>query len=67
MMQFLQDVDGNNSSMRLAMIAVVLVVLAGWAYVTIITKTIPDLPAGVLGLVVAVVGGKVWQKYPEGK
>ena len=67
MTQFFQDSDGNYSSMRLAMLVTVFVIMGGWLYVVITTKSMPDIPMGVVGMASLAILGKGWQNHVEAK
>ena len=67
MIKFLQDDAGNSSSIRLAMLVTIAFVMVGWLFVALTTRTVPDIPSGLLGVIGTVIAGKVWQKYPEAK
>jgi len=55
---FLHDGEGNSSSSRLLMVVGVVAILAVWAVVSIQTKTIQEVPWGIVGVVVTLVTGK---------
>jgi hypothetical protein len=61
----LEDNAGGLSSIRLLMIAWALAVMVTWCVVAISTKTIPDIPTGVLTFTGMIVGGKVAQRFGE--
>ena len=63
----ISDDGGNPSSMRIAMLAVVLIVVSTWAYVSISTGHLQGIPDGARWLVGIVVGGKWAQRFTEGK
>lgn len=62
---FLNDTDGGQSSMRLAMMLVVIVVLSGWLYVVIKTGTFVDFPSGTVWILGLSLTGKLVQKGVE--
>jgi hypothetical protein len=61
----LSDAAGNLSSMRVAMLLGVGVVLGAWAAVSIQTRTLQPLPDSVVGLLGLLVAGKFGQKFIE--
>ena len=67
MMKFLQDDSGNNSSMRLAMFLLVVCVMTGWLYATVVNRAVQDIPAGLASILIAAFAAKVWQKGTETK
>lgn len=64
---FLEEAPGQRSSYRLIMIVFFVTVCAGWLYVAVATKTVPEIPYGLAGLGAAVLVGKNWQKKNEEK
>jgi len=63
----LSDAGGNPSSIRLAMLAGVVVVLAAWATVSLQTHTLQPIPESVVTLVTILTGAKLGQKFIEPK
>lgn len=63
----LSDAAGNPSSLRLAMLAGVVVVLAAWAAVSLQTHTLQPIPDSVVALVTMLTGAKLGQKLIEPK
>jgi len=61
----LEDNAGGFSSIRLLMLVWATVLITTWVVVAIYTRTIPDIPPGVLAFTGMVVGGKVVQRYGE--
>ena len=61
----LSDAAGNPSSMRVAMLLGVGVVLAAWACVSIQTRALQPLPDSVVTLLGILTGGKLAQKCLE--
>ena len=49
-MKFLQDGSGNNSSTRLIAAIWFMGVFAAWGGLVIYTRSLPEIPASVLGL-----------------
>lgn len=56
---FLQDGSGDKSSTRLLMVVAVLGILFVWGYTSIKSGAPQSLPMEIVGLVVAVITGKV--------
>lgn len=63
--KFLQDNDGNSSSMRLGTMLWLIGVLVAWIFVAIATKTLPEIPMSVAGIIGMILTGKVAQKGIE--
>lgn len=61
----LQDDDGNTSSMRLAFLITVVTTLITWTAISYATKSMPEIPASMLGLIGMLLAGKVTQKHIE--
>jgi hypothetical protein len=61
----LEDNAGGLSSMRAAMLAWLAALGATWVFVAIATRSLPDIPAGVLTFTGMLVGGKVVQRFGE--
>ena len=61
----LQDNGGGISSQRVLLLVWCAVLIVVWCVVAIKTKTIPDIPAGVLTLSGIIIGGKVLQRFGE--
>lgn len=64
-MKFLQDDNGNNSSLRLAMAAWLFLVLFIWAGISIYKGAMQDIPASVGTMIGLLLSAKVAQKYVE--
>lgn len=65
MSDFLKDHNGNNSSMRLFVGIWLIGVLGAWMFIVVVTRTLPDLPTSIAGIVVAAFGAKIGQKMVE--
>lgn len=63
----LSSKSDTSSSTRVAMLAIILVVLFQLAYVTVYTKAVAELPIEQVYLVASVLGLKGWQKLTENK
>ncbi len=53
--------------MRILTFFVVGDIMTVWTVCCISAKTTQDIPAGVVGIFIAMVGGKVWQSFSEVK
>ncbi len=62
---FLNDTDGGQSSMRLVMVLVVLVIMTGWMIVVIRSGEFVAFPSTTVWLLFVCFGGKVAQKAIE--
>lgn len=62
---FLQDNEGNSSSMRLANLLWLVGVLVAWLYVAFVTKTLPEIPQTVAAIIGLCLTAKVVQKHVE--
>ena len=58
---FLQDGNGNRSSMRVTFALATAFILAVWGIVSVRTNTMAPMPMEILGIIVALVTGKVTQ------
>ena len=65
--RLLSDDGGNLSSMRAVMLAAFLVVLCGWAIVSVQSHALQPLPDSIVTLLSIVLGGKFAQKFIEPK
>lgn len=65
MSEFFKDKSGRLSSMRLAFIAVVAIVLVVWVVAFFTGMTIPDIPAGVYAVLGLLSAAKMGQSYAE--
>jgi Na+/H+ antiporter NhaB len=63
--ELLSDNSGGLSTIRILSIGWVLLVAIVWAVVALKTRTMPDIPGGVLALSGVIVGGKVVQRFGE--
>lgn len=61
----LSDSGGNASSMRVAMLLAIAVVLAAWVTVSVKTGVLVPLPDSVVTLLAILTGGKLAQKFVE--
>lgn len=61
----LEDNAGGLSSIRVLMLCWTVAVMATWITVALSTKTMPDIPSGVLTFTGMIVGGKVAQRFGE--
>lgn len=61
----IEDNTGGASSMRVLMLGAFLAVGAVWCFVAVSTKSIPDLPPGVVTVLGAVVAAKTAQRFGE--
>lgn len=59
------DTGGTRSSARFLNLVTVLSVLSVWAFVSIYTVAMADIPMGVVGFVSVVVVGKTVQSFAE--
>jgi hypothetical protein len=72
---YLQDDNGNNSSIRLVLVIAVVSVLGVWGIASMVSimhnsgskVILPDIPVSVTTLVSVLAGGKVAQKFGEKK
>lgn len=64
---FMQDGNGNRSSMRLLAVGGTAFILAVWGVVSVRSGALAPMPLEVAGIVAALVGGKVTQGWIEGK
>ena len=62
---FLKESNGDESSMRLLVAFVVVVVISTWAYVSITTKALAPLQWEQVGAVLGALIAKAWQKGKE--
>ena len=65
LIDFFQDNDGNNSSMRLFVFMVVAVILFNWTWINIKTGTLTPLSLGEWGTIVGSLIAKYLQKGKE--
>jgi len=63
----LSDAGGNPSSMRLAMLLGLVIVLAAWLIVSVQARALQPLPDSIVTLLSVLVGGKFAQKFIEPK
>lgn len=61
----LSDNSGGVSFIRVASAVWLFGLVVTWLIVAITTKTIPDIPGGVLALTGTLIGGKVVQRFGE--
>jgi hypothetical protein len=66
-MNLLNDKDGKQSSMRLAMLAWAGAVLVAWLWTSYTQNQLVDIPQSVLTIVGVFVSGKVVQRFGENK
>ena len=66
-MKYLQDDHGNSSTMRAVWVMGVLIILGTWAFICISTGTLQHFTTGDAVFFGMLIGGKVAQKYVEGK
>jgi hypothetical protein len=65
-LEFFQETkDGALSSMRLVMLYCVPVIVSVWATISILNRKVEDIPWGVVVVLGALLGSKVWQAYTE--
>ena len=57
--------EGTVSMMRVVMVVTVIDILSVWSYTCIVSKKIDDIPTNVVAVFVAVISGKVLQKFKE--
>lgn len=62
---FLKEANGNESSMRLAVMLVLVTLLGTWAYVSIATKAMAPLDWPTVGAIVGPLIAKAYQKKNE--
>lgn len=62
---FLQDGQGNNSSMRIIVFLSVAVILGVWAKISIINNAMEPMPTEVAAVLAAFIAGKVGQSWVE--
>lgn len=62
---FLQDHNGNNSSLRLGTLLWLLGVLGAWIFVAVTTKALPDIPTNVATVIGLILTAKVAQTGVE--
>ena len=67
MNKFLQDNQGNESSLRLMMAWAFVIIFAVWAVVCLVKMDLVDLPTQIALAVGAILTAKVWQKNVENK
>lgn len=65
--QMFQQHDGQGSGMRAMSVLGVLLILAVWAYLSLLKFVIQDIPDGVVVVLVALITGKVISKQLEKK
>jgi hypothetical protein len=65
MAKFLQDNEGNNSSMRLGYILWVVGVLVAWIGACVINRSLVAIPDSIIGVLGIAFGGKVAQSFSE--
>ena len=65
--RILSDAAGNPSSLRLAMLLGLGVVLSAWACVSLQTHVLQPLPDSIVTLLTVLIGGKLGQKFIEPK
>ncbi len=63
--EFFQQEDGYFSAMRLITIVSIFAIIFTWTYVCIVNKKLEDFSPGLVGVIAAFLGAKVWQKYVE--
>ena len=61
LLRFFKDKAGNLSSMRLMMVGIIALVMSVWAYLSITSQALVEIPAGVVSVVLAAITGKVVQ------
>lgn len=62
---FLQDGQGNNSSMRLVVVLSILIIMVVWAAISIRTNTLAPIPTEVAAILAAMVAGKIGQSWVD--
>lgn len=65
--QFFQDDYGKSSAMRLAMVAVVGLILGVWSYCCVVNKEFIDIGPGTSAILMAVILGKAYESKHEYK
>ena len=61
MLRFFKDKAGNLSSMRLMMVGIIGLVMGVWAYLSITSQSLVEIPTGVVSVILAAITGKVVQ------
>lgn len=61
----LEDNSGGLSSCRVVMLVWTMALFGTWVTVAYKTKSLPDVPTGVLTLTGMILGGKVVQRFGE--
>ena len=61
----LEDNAGGLSSIRVLMLCWCVAVMVTWCVVALSTRTMPDIPPGVITFTGMVLGGKVIQRFAE--
>lgn len=62
---FLKEANGNESSMRLLVAFIVVVIMGSWGYVSIATKTLAPLDWQTVGALIGALIAKGYQKKNE--
>ena len=60
-----KDEDGRTSGMRLIAVVGVAYILLVWGHLSETKGVVQDVPQGLAMVVLALVGGKVWQAHIE--
>lgn len=65
--EMFQEDNGGYSMLRTLIIGCFVIVFSVWSYVSLSLKSMVDIPAGVVTLLMAMLTAKVWQKNFEQK
>lgn len=66
-LELLQQQDGAYCALQLAIVGGFSIFWVAWAIVSLKTHTVADCPAGLAGLLAAMLGAKVWKDYVDFK
>jgi hypothetical protein len=67
LLELFQQQDGAYCALQLAIVGGFSIFWIAWAWVSIHNKAVVDCPAGLAGLLAAMLGAKVWKDYVDFK
>jgi hypothetical protein len=67
LLELFQQQDGAYCALQLAIVGGFVTFWAAWAIISIKAHTVSDCPAGLAGLLAAMLGAKVWKDHVDFK